>query len=109
MNILGYSNLLVIFKDKLIRRFTTFIASNIFKEILSFEQMMEWKLSYPELPFKQKKKLNSTQCLKVLNNKVTLAQKSSNNHTHNPSSNTTITTSTASSIEYSTSAKANQS
>ena len=62
------------FRDKICRRFSNFIATNIFEEIISFEQKLKW-----EFPSQQKNKLNTIQYSKVLN-KLSLAQQTSNDH-----------------------------
>ena len=53
VEIIGKMSLYVIFKDNHVRYFTTYIASNIYEQILSFKQMLDWALTNQNFPFKQ--------------------------------------------------------
>ena len=52
INILGKTNLSVIFKDKIVRQFPAYISENVSDLIISFHQMLTWGLTEKQFPFK---------------------------------------------------------
>ena len=67
VQIKGEALLSVIFKDNYIKNFSTYIATNIFEQILSFQQMLDWQLTNQNFPFKQTN-INLILNSKLLNN-----------------------------------------
>ena len=72
VRIIGHCNLNVIFQDKINRSFPAYILTNIYENILSSAQMLDWGLTYKGFPFKSQPSLNQ-----IKNNKHGLAQLSS--------------------------------
>ena len=52
INILGKTQLNVIFNDKIVRNFPAYISENIADIIISFPQMISWGLTEKQFPFK---------------------------------------------------------
>ena len=72
VRIIGHCNLNVIFQDKINRSFLAYISPNIYENIISLDQMLDWGLTYKGFPFKSQPSLNQ-----IKNNKLGLAQASS--------------------------------
>ena len=72
VRIIGFANLKLIFKDRVIRNFQAYISPNIYKNIISYQQMLEWGMVIDGFPLKKQAKFNL-----IKHNKLSSAQISS--------------------------------